>query len=158
MFRRLRGRDGAHGRWVTSGRLPGWSDTVDVEAFRDRRVGHPVLPGRDDAWHDLGREPAAAAHVLATLTLGDECRARSLANHLPLRRGDDRENVGDHAAGRRGRVEAKVQGHDLPALVLRGPAAMRAATWTTDLRTQRSVLAAQQAKACVTLASGRQSS
>src|SRR5674536_131955 len=95
MFRRLRGRDGAHGRWVTSGRLPGWSDTVDVEAFRDLRVGHPVLPGRDDAWHDLGREPAAAAHVLATLTLGDECRARSLANHLPLRRGDDRENVGD---------------------------------------------------------------
>jgi len=49
--------------------------------------------------------------------------------------------------GRRGRVEAKVQGHDLPALVLRGPAAMRAATWTTDLRTQKSVLAAQQAKA-----------
>ena len=77
---------------------------------------------------------------------------------LPLRLGDDGENVGDHAAGRRGRVEAKVQGHDLPALVLRGPAAMRAATWTTDLRTQRSVLAAQQAKACVTLASGRQSS
>ena len=147
-----------HGRWVTSGRLPGWSDTVDVEAFRDRRVGHPVLPCRDDAWHDLGREPAAAAHVLATLTLGDECRARSLANHLPLRLGDDRENVGDHAADRRGRVEAKVQGHDLPALVLRGPAAMRAATWTTDLRTQKSVLAAQQAKAGVTLASGRQSS
>jgi hypothetical protein len=54
--------------------------------------------------------------------------------------------------GRRGRVEAKVQGHDLPALVLRGLAAMRAATSTTDLRTQKSVLATQQAKARVTLA------
>src|SRR5664280_221207 len=102
--------------------------------------------------------PARKGRRARSLTLGDECRARSLANHLPLRLGDDRENVGDHAAGRRGRVEAKVQGLDLPALVLRGPAAMRAATWTTDLRTQRSVLAAQQAKACVTLASGRQSS
>jgi hypothetical protein len=147
MFRRRRGRDGAHGRWVTSGRLPGWSDTVDIEAFRDRRVGHPVLPCRDDAGHDLGGEPAAAAHVLATLTLGDECRARSLANHLPLRLGDDREDVGDHAAGRRGRVEAKVQGHDLPALACAARAAMRAATSTTDLRTQKSVLAAQRAKA-----------
>src|SRR5659263_30898 len=65
MFRRLRERDGAHGRWVTSGRLPGWSDTVDVEAFRDRRSRLPaeVVP-RVVAAREDGMTYAAVAKSL----------------------------------------------------------------------------------------------
>jgi len=86
-----------------------------VEPCRDRGQCFAAQAVPPDAAQGRIRERRWPTELHTLASLHRQGLAGALPDEPPLELGKDRQNVGHHLAGRRGRVDAQVQGHQGPA-------------------------------------------